>query len=271
MQCLKTLSRQGRKCYYKIFVTEKYIQLIYFVKIKGTIIFSIHQPRYSIFKIFDTVMFMCKGRCVYHDSAKNVVPFFATHGYQCETYDNPADYALDVLIDVSRNPEKLARLNNIYNSTHVIALTLSQSQRNLLNNENIEQERQKYKVEAARSVGSEIFYLAQRTFRNSIRNPALALSQTLVSIAIGLLVGLLFYDLKKTIEPGVQNRLGAIFFIVMSQTFSNMTAIETLISESVLFIHVYILFQELCQLLYFIYCRNVQVVTTEFSHISYRN
>ncbi|CAF1991638.1 unnamed protein product [Rotaria magnacalcarata] len=214
MHCLKNLSRQGR-----------------------TVIFSIHQPRYSIFKIFDTVMFMCKGRCVYHDSAENVVPFFATHGYQCEQYDNPADYALDVLIDISRKPETLVRLNNVYNSTNANALAFSHSQKNLPNDENIEQERQKYKIEAARSVVAEIFYLSQRTLRNSVRNPALALSQTLVSIAIGLLVGLLFYDLKKTIEPGVQNRLGAIFFIIMSQTFSNLTAIEPLIGESALFIH----------------------------------
>ncbi|CAF2113609.1 unnamed protein product [Rotaria magnacalcarata] len=182
-------------------------------------------------------MFMCKGRCVYHDSAENVVPFFATHGYQCEQYDNPADYALDVLIDISRKPETLVRLNNVYNSTNANALAFSHSQKNLPNDENIEQERQKYKIEAARSVVAEIFYLSQRTLRNSVRNPALALSQTLVSIAIGLLVGLLFYDLKKTIEPGVQNRLGAIFFIIMSQTFSNLTAIEPLIGESALFIH----------------------------------
>ncbi|CAF2995963.1 unnamed protein product, partial [Rotaria sp. Silwood2] len=65
----------------------------------GTVIFSIHQPRYSIFKIFDKVMFMCKGRCVYHGSPNDVVSYFGTHGYQCEQYDNPADYALDVLID----------------------------------------------------------------------------------------------------------------------------------------------------------------------------
>ncbi len=215
-------------------------------------------------------MFMCKGRCVYHDTAKNVVPFFASHGYQCEQYDNPADYALDVLIDVSRKPESLTRLNDIYNSTHANALVLPHLEKSLPSNENIEQERRKYKIEAARSVGAEIFYLSQRTFRNSVRNPALALTQTIVSVVIGLLVGLLFYDLKKTIEPGVQNRLGAIFFIIMSQTFSNMTAIEPLISESVLFIHVGF-FSESHRISYFMFFRSVQVVTTESSHFSLPN
>ncbi|CAF1226255.1 unnamed protein product [Rotaria sordida] len=214
MNCLKDLSQRGR-----------------------TIIFSIHQPRYSIFKTFDTVMFMCKGRCIYHGSPRDVVSYFATHGYQCEQYDNPADYALDVLIDVSRNLDTLMRLNNIYNTTNANVLALHHIKESLTNNNNIEQERQKYKIEAARSIKAEIFYLSQRTLRNTVRNPALALSQTLVSIVIGLLAGLLFYNLKRTIEPGVQNRLGAIFFIILSQTLSNLTAIEPLISESALFIH----------------------------------
>ncbi|CAF3589834.1 unnamed protein product [Rotaria sp. Silwood1] len=183
-------------------------------------------------------MFMCKGRCVYHGSIKDVIPYFARHGYQCEPYENPADYVLDVLIDVSRKPEILIRLNNLYNITHVDLSVLVHRQDSSISHENIEHERRKYKVKAARSVGAEIFYLSQRTLRNAMRNPALALSQTLASIIIGLLVGLLFYDLKKTTEPGVQNRLGAIFFIVISQIFSNLTALEPLIKERVLFIHV---------------------------------
>ncbi|CAF5028881.1 unnamed protein product [Rotaria sp. Silwood1] len=182
-------------------------------------------------------MFMCKGRCVYHGPPKDVVPYFATQGYQCEQYDNPADYALDVLIDISRKPDTLIKLNNIYNTTNANVLALRYTQESLTSTENIEQERREYKVEAARSIRAEIFYLSQRILRNAVRNPALALSQTLVSIVLGLLAGLLFYDLKRTVEPGVQNRLGAIFFIIMSQTFSNVTAIEPLISESVLFIH----------------------------------
>ncbi|CAF1226273.1 unnamed protein product [Rotaria sordida] len=181
----------------------------------GTIIFSIHQPRYSIFKTFDTVMFMCKGRCIYHGSPRDVVSYFATHGYQCEQYDNPADYALDVLIDVSRNLDTLMRLNNIYNTTNANVLALHHIKESLTNNNNIEQERQKYKIEAARSIKAEIFYLSQRTLRNTVRNPALALSQTLVSIVIGLLAGLLFYNLKRTIEPGVQNRLAVALIIAI--------------------------------------------------------
>ncbi|CAF2120683.1 unnamed protein product [Rotaria magnacalcarata] len=215
MKCLKDLSRRGR-----------------------TIIFSIHQPRYSIFKLFDTVMLMCNGRCVYHGSAKGVVPYFSTHDYQCEPYDNPADFALDVLIDMGRKPDIIAKLNNLYNKTYADTSAAFSRPGNMIDLETLDRKRQKYKVQAARSLGAEIFYLSQRTLRNSLRNPALALSQISVSIILGAMIGLLFYDLKNTTDSGVQNRLCAIFVISLNQIFINVTAIDALLKERALFIHV---------------------------------
>ncbi|CAF4503137.1 unnamed protein product [Rotaria socialis] len=202
MNCLKDLSRRGR-----------------------TIIFSIHQPRYSIFKLFDTVMLMCNGQCVYHGSAKGVVPYFSTHDYQCEPYDNPADFALDVLIDIGRKPDIIAKLNDLYNKTDADTSAAFPRPGNMIDLESLDHKRRKYKVQAARSLGAEIFYLSQRTLRNSFRNPALALSQISVSIILGAMVGLLFYDLKKTTDSGVQNRLAvaliiAILICVMMTMFS---------------------------------------------------
>jgi ATP-binding cassette subfamily G (WHITE) protein 2 len=77
----------------------------------------------------------------------------------------------------------------------------------------------------------------------------------------------MFYDLKKTYDPGVQNRLGAIFFIVISQIFSNVTALEPFLKERVLFIHVSVSYVIEIYTLSLISSRSMQVVITEFSHI----
>ncbi len=183
-------------------------------------------------------MFMCNSQCVYHGPAEDIVPYFSEHGYRCELHDNPADYALDVLIDVSRKPELLTELTHIYKNTHADSLAYLHQQGYLIDTESLEHQRQQYKIETARSFKAEIFYLSQRTLRNAVRDPALALAQVIVSILIGLLIGLLFNDLKKTTDPGVQNRLGAIFFIIISQIFSNVTALEPFLKERALFIHV---------------------------------
>lgn len=45
-----------------------------------TIIFSIHQPRYSIFKLFESLTLLAAGRLVYHGQADKVLPYFISLG-----------------------------------------------------------------------------------------------------------------------------------------------------------------------------------------------
>lgn len=84
---------------------------------------------------------------------------------------------------------------------------------------------------------SEIFYVAQRTLRNVYRNPTLVMMQTVVTIFFAVLVGLIYLQIDRTIDTGVANRMGAIFFIVTNQVMANLSAIELFLKERVLFIH----------------------------------
>jgi len=43
-----------------------------------TVVLSIHQPRYSIYKLFDTLMLLHDGECVYHGPAVETIEFFAS-------------------------------------------------------------------------------------------------------------------------------------------------------------------------------------------------
>ncbi|NXY83787.1 ABCG2 protein, partial [Alcedo cyanopectus] len=62
-----------------------------------TIIFSIHQPRYSIFRLFDNLTLLAAGRVVYHGPAQQAIDYFQSFGYQCEPHNNPADFFLDII------------------------------------------------------------------------------------------------------------------------------------------------------------------------------
>ncbi|KAL7982111.1 hypothetical protein Chor_001168 [Crotalus horridus] len=62
-----------------------------------TIIFSIHQPRYSIFKLFDSLTLLAAGRLLYHGPADNALSYFRSLGFVCEPYNNPADFFLDII------------------------------------------------------------------------------------------------------------------------------------------------------------------------------
>ncbi|CAB1423261.1 unnamed protein product [Pleuronectes platessa] len=62
-----------------------------------TIILSIHQPRYSIYRLFDSLTLLVTGKQVYHGPAQNVLEYFSDIGYTCEPHNNPADFFLDVI------------------------------------------------------------------------------------------------------------------------------------------------------------------------------
>lgn len=45
-----------------------------------TIILSIHQPRYSIYRLFDTLTLLVAGRQVYHGPAQSALDYFSDIG-----------------------------------------------------------------------------------------------------------------------------------------------------------------------------------------------
>uniref|UniRef100_UPI0009B3C176 ATP-binding cassette sub-family G member 2-like n=1 Tax=Monopterus albus TaxID=43700 RepID=UPI0009B3C176 len=62
-----------------------------------TIILSIHQPRYSIYRLFDSLTLLVTGKQVYHGPAQSTLDYFSDIGYTCEPHNNPADFFLDII------------------------------------------------------------------------------------------------------------------------------------------------------------------------------
>ena len=200
-------------CYYQVFLINK----ILFFFVLGTIVFSIHQPRHSIFQLFDTVLLMLNGHTVYLGQSISMTSYFIELGYNYQTQDNPADFALDIL------NQKLNIPTFEYNFFE---------NNNYLSNETV------FIENASRSFLVDFLYVSQRTLRNSLRNSALLAWQTVVAVILGILTGLLYYQIPRTTDLGIDNRLGAIFFIIVNQIFSTTTALEPFIKERNLFIHV---------------------------------
>ncbi|CAF4539458.1 unnamed protein product [Rotaria sp. Silwood1] len=213
-----------------------------------TIIFSIHQPRYSIFKLFDTLFIVAAGYCVYHGPTNSVLPYFSSIGYVCEEHDNPADFLLDVTQgDISRehinqndpitvDEQKGFHLHELYIKSDVYAF-MQQELTNANNRKITTATTMNYEQLTSKSRLLEILYVAQRTLRNVYRNPILVTMQTVVTTLFAILVGLIYLQVGRVEDPGVKNRMGAIFFIVTNQVMANLSAIELFIKERVLFIH----------------------------------
>nr|XP_055060493.1 broad substrate specificity ATP-binding cassette transporter ABCG2d [Misgurnus anguillicaudatus] len=220
-----------------------------------TIIMSIHQPRYSIYRLFDSLTLLANGKQVYHGPAQDAIEYFAEIGYTCEAHNNPADFFLDVI-----NGSTTTQIQNNGDMQIEVALISQQCIEDLLV--------EKYKTcSYARGIKAELEHIIQtkdnniirpkcdsitynssflqqlywvlwRTFWNLMLNPQTSVAQLAVTTLMAVIVGAIFYGVKDD-QSGIQNRFGVLFFITTNQCFSTLSAAELFITERKLFIHEY--------------------------------
>uniref|UniRef100_A0A8C4E2F4 ABC transporter domain-containing protein n=1 Tax=Dicentrarchus labrax TaxID=13489 RepID=A0A8C4E2F4_DICLA len=212
-----------------------------------TIILSIHQPRYSIYRLFDSLTLLVNGKQVYHGPAPKALEYFSDIGYTCEPHNNPADFFLDII-----NGDSTAVALNMSLSRRGIEDKLVEEYRNCsyykqtkAELESIIQGKPTTTTTPSRTITYNTSFLTQfrwvlkRTFRNLMLNPQTSIAQVAVTLFLALVVGAIFFDVKED-QSGMQNRFGALFFIVVNQCFSSLSSAELFISERKLFIHEYI-------------------------------
>ena len=63
-----------------------------------TVVTIIHQPRFAIFQMFDTVLLLgMGGKTVYCGAAESALEYFSSLGFSIPPNENPADFFLDVI------------------------------------------------------------------------------------------------------------------------------------------------------------------------------
>uniref|UniRef100_A0A3B4FVS2 ABC-type xenobiotic transporter n=1 Tax=Pundamilia nyererei TaxID=303518 RepID=A0A3B4FVS2_9CICH len=223
-----------------------------------TIIMSIHQPRYSIYRLFDTLTLLVGGKMVYHGPAPNALEYFANIGYACEAHNNPADFFLDV-INGDFTATAMTKVNTddldfkeLSSSRQSIEERLVDEYRNSGYSSNTRAELERIvkdkrcgSLPKSRTItyNSSFFHqlrwVLHRTFQNLMLNPQTSVAQLGVNVFLALIVGAIFFGVKDD-QSGIQNRMGALFFITTNQCFSTVSAAELFITERKLFVHEYI-------------------------------
>mmetsp|Transcript_29857 Transcript_29857/g.83425 ORF Transcript_29857/g.83425 Transcript_29857/m.83425 type:complete len:743 (+) Transcript_29857:45-2273(+) len=62
-----------------------------------TVICTIHQPSFDIFRMFDKLLLLQRGQVVYNGPIVDCVDYFAGLGWACPEYQNPAEYFMKIL------------------------------------------------------------------------------------------------------------------------------------------------------------------------------
>ncbi|XP_064817910.1 broad substrate specificity ATP-binding cassette transporter ABCG2-like [Oncorhynchus masou masou] len=215
-----------------------------------TIVFSIHQPRYSIFSRFDHLTLMHRGELVYAGAAGKALSYFTDLGYHCEPFNNPSDFFLDVTNGEAQSTLDITTFNyddkkNCDNS-NLLAVSYRQSTPYQWVVEELDHltqgleggvAGQGQKADFVTSFWYQMRIVGGRMVVNSLRNPQTSYAQLALNIFFALLVGLIYYQIPLTLPEALQNRMGAFFFLIINMVFGNLSAVELFINERALFIH----------------------------------
>lgn len=64
---------------------------------RHTVVVSIHQPRNSVYAMFDDIILLSDGHVIYHGPAEKATEHFARLGYVCPPEFNPSEWMLDLV------------------------------------------------------------------------------------------------------------------------------------------------------------------------------
>ncbi|XP_076831083.1 broad substrate specificity ATP-binding cassette transporter ABCG2c isoform X2 [Brachyhypopomus gauderio] len=229
------------------------VALLYNLSRKGkTVIFSIHQPRYSIFQQFDQLVLLNKGEVIYAGAADQTISYFEGLGYKCEPFNNPADFLLDITNENFFGQDDAGKSETINNGDikltceNPLAVKYRQSPQYSKVTEHLQEMTREVNQQAssasyeacyATSFCYQLRLVSTRTVKNILKNPQTSYAQLFLNIFFSILVGLIYYQIPHTLPEALQNRTGAFFFLVINMVFGNLSAVELFISDRALFIH----------------------------------
>jgi ABC-type multidrug transport system ATPase subunit len=192
------------------------------------VITVIHQPRSSIFDMFDKLLLLSEGRSIYLGDATAAVSYFASNGFNMNRFFNPADFFLDVLSPDTRSKE-------LEHSSHTRIFLLSDRWTEKVNNEG----QQSVKQSVTDINASNIPVRNPLTLQRYIRNLKLLFWRSwteitrdrftiVVKIALTTFFGCIIggmYSANGNDQASIRDREGLLFIICLNQGFNSVIGV----------------------------------------------
>jgi ABC-type multidrug transport system ATPase subunit/ABC-type multidrug transport system permease subunit len=197
-----------------------------------TVVTSIHQPRSSIYALFDDIVLLSEGSLIYCGPTSDLLSHLEqVGGHHLPLNYNPADFILDlVAIDVrSETLEKLSRsrIENLHKNAFTNASTNG--------NEHVEEDstnnepliRQSLNIKGTRkyeaSFITQFLLLTQRGLRQRIRDPLLIILPFGITLFFALVLGFVYFRTGQNLtQKAIQDKNGLMFFMILNQMMSGL-------------------------------------------------
>mmetsp|Transcript_1517 Transcript_1517/g.4382 ORF Transcript_1517/g.4382 Transcript_1517/m.4382 type:complete len:422 (+) Transcript_1517:619-1884(+) len=192
---------------------------------------TIHQPRSSIFQMFDLIMLLSEGNLIYFGGAhEEAVRHFQSLGFEMPLHFNPADFYLDLISMDARSEESEAKTRGRIEmlASHFQEEKGSELQATdtpaledyAMPKSNISDSSSDYRAFELH----QFQVLFGRAFTQITRDKIPFIISICTAIFFSVIVGMLYMHMGKN-QKGIQDRMGALFFVVVNNAFGQMFAI----------------------------------------------
>lgn len=202
-----------------------------------TVITTIHQPRSTIYELFDQLLVLNKGQTVYFGKAAEATRYFDSIGFTMPPQMNPADYFIDVMLDPDRSQFTTRDLQTLdfpgFFDKSAMAETVREglafSKTGYFNLNTLDEVKP-----FATSMFKQFGELTKRHWKNTIRNPLASVIAMVQAVVLAFIIGSIFYQLGYISPAAVQGRVGVLFFVMINGAFSLAQATQGFIDERLL-------------------------------------
>jgi len=200
-----------------------------------TIVCTIHQPNSQIFQRLDKLLLLAKGRLVFNGPAAGAVTYFKSIGYETPPYTNPTDYFIKLIhIEQSitgNSAESVERVSNLITSYDNSPLA-KQNREVIINHMDIESKPgERSEKQYAQGNWRQIVLIGKRNISDIVRTPLRIRAGIGQNIFLSLLIGLVYLQLNTDSSGSIQDREGALFFILSNQMMSSTVSIVNVFPE----------------------------------------
>ncbi|KAL6865410.1 hypothetical protein ACP4OV_016561 [Aristida adscensionis] len=212
----------------------------------SVVIMTIHQPSARILGILDRLLLLSRGRTVYSGTPAGLKHFFSDFGTPIPENENPAEFALDSIRELERQPDgaaALAEFNAKWQQSTASKDKGTKPMSPITLDQAIRESVRRGKLVAGGGSGgavdgglaggadeplgavptfanppwTEVWVLIKRSFTNTARMPELFVMRLSTILVTGFILATIFWRLDDT-PKGIQERLG-FFAMAMSAMF----------------------------------------------------
>jgi ABC-type multidrug transport system ATPase subunit/ABC-type multidrug transport system permease subunit len=194
------------------------------------VIAVIHQPRSSIFDMFDRLLLLSEGRTMYSGVASECVEYFEKQGHTCPDLFNPSDFFLDIL-----SPDTRTASSRHVSSSRIERLGEAWQRKVALENSNMSSNGEKKGGAGPMILAPPPEWSTKKLVRNfrllcwrAIMEQTREIPTIVIRMTITVVFSLIIAGMYSSVgysQTAIGNRTGLLFVMVINQGFNALMAV----------------------------------------------